>query len=330
MQNLKERLKTRDFPQVMLFCGEEKYLMDVYLKRTVEALLMDGDQAMNYDLFTDKKLDIQTVMDSAETMPFFADKRVVVLKNCDVFAKARAGFSKELAEFLPKISETTHMIIVEQEVDKRIKLYKELQKLGMIAQFPYLSESELVQFVARGLSKYQLKISQNDGHFMIHQVGGELTLLENEIEKLANYAFGQEIVSRKDIEAVCQKSVESRIFDLVDCMGTNKREMAMKLYHDLLVNKEPAARILFMLTRQFRLNYYAKVYDMDRYGQSEIAKLLKVQPFIIRKCLEQGRGFTVKRLEEALGDALATEINIRTGVYTPEFAVEQLIIRYSG
>lgn len=328
MEALKLMIKNKDINQLLLFYGPETYMRDFYLKKTVEAIIDNGDITMNYDMFSDKKASLEDIRDSFETMPFFADQRVVVLKNMDMVGKHK--LSSDIAELLAHIPKTTYVIVTESDIDKRKKLFKTMKKLGHIVEFPYLGESELVKYIARGLGKHGIKISGTDARHMIHYVGGDLTVMHNEIEKLAGFLGDKEIATAEAIDEICQKSVESKIFELVDCMGTNRRSRALKLYHDLLLSKEPANRVLFMLTRQFRLIYKAKLMSGEGVGQNDIARKLKVQSFIIRKCMDQGRSFNLRRLEDALEDALQTEINIRTGVFHADFAVEQLIIKYSG
>lgn len=328
MEALKRMIKENEVNRVLLFYGPEKYMKDFYLKKTVETIIGDGDLTMNYDVFTEKKTSIEAISDSLETMPFFADRRVVVLKNLDMMGKNK--FANDLAELIPSMSETSYLIIVEDEIDKRKKLYKAVKKIGHIVEYPYLSESDLVKYIARGLGRHKIKINAGDARHMIHYIGGDLTVMHNEIEKLAAYIGDREVVTKEDIEAICQKTVESKIFELVDCMGTNRRSRALKLYHDLLMSKEPPNRVLFMLTRQFRLIYKAKLMSGEGLGQNDVAKRLKVQSFIVRKCMDQGRSFNLTSLESALQDALQTEIDIRTGVFHGDFAVEQLIIKYSG
>lgn len=328
MEALKAMIKNNSVDRVLLFYGPEKYMKDFYLKKTVETIIGSGDLTMNYDVFSDMKTTMDTISDSLETMPFFADRRVVVLKDLDLTGKNK--YANDLAEMLTKISETTYIIIVEQEIDKRKKLYKAVKKTGHIVEFPYLGESELVKYIARGLGRNKIKISGVDARHMIHYIGGDMTVMHNEIEKLVGYIGDRDVVTKEDIEEICQKSVESKIFELVDCMGTNRRSRALKLYHDLLLSKQPANRVLFMLTRQFRLIYKSKLMSGEGFSQNDVAKKLKVQSFIVRKCIDQGRSFNIRSLESALEDALQTEIDIRTGVFHADFAVEQLIIRYSG
>lgn len=328
MEALKTMIKNKSLAKVMLFYGPEKYMMDFYLKKSVDTIIGDGDKTMNYDNFSEKKTSLEAISDGLETMPFFADQRVVVLSYLDLIGKNK--ISNDLAPLLEGLAETTYVIIVESEIDKRKKLYKTLKKIGHIIEFPYLSEGELVKYIARGLGKYKIKISGSDARYMIQHVGGDLTVMTNEVDKLAGFLGDAEVVTQEAIDEICQKSVESKIFELVDCMGTSKRSRAIKLYHDLLLSKEPANRILFMLTRQFRIIYKTKLMGGEGLGQNDIAKKLKVQSFIVRKCVDQGRTFNLVHLEGAMKDALQTEIDIRTGVFHPDFAVEQLIIKYSG
>lgn len=330
MQQLKTMIKNNSFERIMLFHGDEIFLLNTYLKKTIEMIIGDGEMTMNYDHFSDKKVELSTLMDSMETLPFFADRRVVVLQNIGLFDKKLTNLAAGLAENLATIPETTFLIIVEPSSDKRTKLYKALKKLGVICEFPYLSESELIKYIARTLGKYEIKIDAMTARYLIHHVGDQLMVLHNELEKLANYIGDGQVVTKEAIDDVCQKSVENKIFELVDCMGTKKRARALKLYHDMLSSKEPANRVLFMITRQFRMNYKAKLLQGEGVDINGIAKRLKLQSFIARKCLEQSKGFTIGSLEGAMGDCLQCEIDIRTSVFASELAVEQLIIKYSG
>lgn len=330
MEQLKRRIKENDFTKLTLFYGEEIFMLDFYLKKVVKQIISDGDLTMNYDEFSDSKATLETLVEGLETLPFFSDRRVIVMKNLGLFEKKKADFAKKLAEKLENIPETTYVIIVENAPDKRVKLFKTIKKQGSICEFSKLNEGELVNYIGKMLNKYSKKIDKRDARYLIGYVGDGLTVLHNELEKLVNYTGEETIVTKEHMEAICQKSIESKIFELVDCMGTKRRGRALKLYNDLLASREPANRVLFMLMRQFRLSYKSKLFVGEGFNANDIAVKLKVQSFVARKCIEQGRGFTIDSLEEALKDCLQTEIDIRTGIFKPDMAVEQLIIKYSG
>ena len=81
---MQEDIWQKEFKNVYLFYGEEAYLKQVYKKRMKEALLPDGDE-MNFTFFEGKKTEPQEVIQMAQTMPFFAERRVIYLENTGFF-----------------------------------------------------------------------------------------------------------------------------------------------------------------------------------------------------------------------------------------------------
>lgn len=327
MKQIKQMIKEKKFKNIMILYGEETFLLELYKKKMVELILEDGEPTMNFTMFSDDKVSIEEIDDSINTLPFLSKTRIIVLKNIGLFSKKKK-LAESLLDSIKKMPDTTYIIIVESTVDKRTKLFREIKKIGIIANFATLGEDELVKYIGKKLGEYQLKIDINDAHYMVQRVGDKLSVLSGEIEKVANYVGEKSIVKKVDIEAICLRSIENKIFELVACLGQKRRGRALKLYHDLLHSKEPANRILFMLVRQFRLNYKVKLYSQNGLNQNAIAKKMKTQSFIIRNCISQNKSFRVKTLEQALIDCYQVELDIRKGIYKPEIAVEQLIIKY--
>ena len=120
MKTLNEDLKSGQFKQVYLLCGEEGYLKKQYKNRFVKAMLPEGD-TMNYSYYEGKNTPVKEAIDLAETLPFFAERRLIVFENTGFF-KTAAG--ADLADYIKDMPETTCFIFVEEEIDKRNKLYK--------------------------------------------------------------------------------------------------------------------------------------------------------------------------------------------------------------
>ena len=78
MKSLQEDIKNQNFKGVYLFFGEEDYLKQQYKGRMKNALCPEED-TMNFSLFQGKKTEPKAVIDLAETMPFFAERRVIFL-----------------------------------------------------------------------------------------------------------------------------------------------------------------------------------------------------------------------------------------------------------
>ena len=81
MQTLNQDIKDRTFKPVYLLFGEEAFLKKSYKSRLREALT--GGDTMNYNYFEGKGMNVNEIIGLADTMPFFAEKRLVLMRTAD-------------------------------------------------------------------------------------------------------------------------------------------------------------------------------------------------------------------------------------------------------
>ena len=112
MQTLNQDIKTREFKRFYLLFGEEEFLKQSYKKRLREAIA--GDDTMNYNYFEGKGMDVRELISLANTMPFFSERRLILVEDSGFFKAA----SDELVEAMADIPDTTCMVFVESAVDK--------------------------------------------------------------------------------------------------------------------------------------------------------------------------------------------------------------------
>ena len=142
MKTLQEDLKTGNFKHIYLLYGEEAYLVRQYRDRLRDSLCVEGD-TMNTSVFSGKDIRPASLIDLSETMPFFAERRVIFVENSGFFKKS----PEDLAAYLGELPETTYFIFVEEEVDKRSKLYKAVKAKGHIVELPFQDESTLKRWI---------------------------------------------------------------------------------------------------------------------------------------------------------------------------------------
>ena len=102
MKNIQADIKSGNFKQVYLLYGEEAYLKQQYKQNLVKALNPDGD-TMNFNHYEGKGIDVKQLIDLCETMPFFAERRVVLLEDTGFFknkCEELADYMKELPDYL--------------------------------------------------------------------------------------------------------------------------------------------------------------------------------------------------------------------------------------
>ena len=324
MKSILEDIKTQNFKQAYLLYGEEAYLKHQYKNKLKNALLPEDD-TMNFSRFEGKGTEIPKVIDLAETMPFFADRRVILLENTGFFKnKADA-----LADYMGSLPDYLVLIFVEEEVDKRNRMYKAVQKQGRAVEFARQDEKTLMTWVLGMMKKEGKKITRQDMEDFLEKTGADMGNISQELEKLLSYTMGRDVITRADIEAVCTTQITNRIFEMIRAVTEKKQRKALDLYQDLLALKEPPMRILFLLARQFNLLLQVKELLAEHCDQATIAKRTGLQSFVVRNYIPRSRQYAAEELKAAVNDCVQMEEDVKTGKISDLLSVELLITKYS-
>lgn len=325
MQQLLADLRSGEFKQAYLLYGEEAYLRLQYKNKLKDALVTAGD-TMNYHYFEGKGTDPNALIDLAETMPFFADRRVILVENSGFFKKT----AEQLAAYLEQPSPTVCFVFVETEVDKRSKMFKSLTKNGRAVEFAAQNEATLKKWILVMLKKENKKITEAAMDYFLQKTGTDMENISRELEKLFSYTWGRDVITIQDIDAVCIRQVSNQIFDMVEAIGLRNQAKALKLYYDLLSLKEPPMRILFLIGRQFNMLIQVKQLKKKGYDDKKIGEKTGLHGFIVKKYVAQAARFSSAELRDALQSAVEADEAVKTGKMNDVMSVELLIIRYSS
>ena len=325
MKNIQADIKSGNFKQAYLLYGDEAYLKQQYKHNLVKALNPDGD-TMNFNHYEGKGVDVKQLIDLCETMPFFADRRVILLEDTGFFKNK----SEELADYMKELPDYLCMVFVESEVDKRNRMYKAVKACGTIAEFARQDEKTLMRWAAGILGKAGKKITQRDMELLLTKSGIDMGNLTMELEKLICYTEGRDVVTAEDIEEICTTQTTNRIFDMVRAVTEKNQKRALDLYYDLLTLKEPPMRILFLLAKQYRQLLQVKQFAEAGLAQQEMASKLGVPSFAVRNIASCARAYTISELEQAIKDFVDAEESVKTGRLEDKLSVELLIIKYSS
>lgn len=324
MKSIDEDIRTGSFQSVYLLYGEESYLKKQYGQKLRQAL-SKPDDTMNASFYEGKNINPGEIIDLAETLPFFADRRLIFMENSGVFKNA----CEELADYMKHITETTCFVFMEDEVDKRSKMYKAVRNAGRVVEFPRQTQDVLTRWILSRLKRENKKITQPVMQLFLEKTGDDMENIDKELEKLFCYALDKDVISAEDVEAVCVVQTTGKIFEMVNRIAEKQQKQALELYYDLLALKEPPMRILFLIARQFQILLQVKDLKRQGYDNKFIASKTKVPEFAVRKNIAQAGRFTIGQLRDAVADCVQTEEDVKTGILNDRMAVELLIVKYS-
>ena len=324
MKTIDDDIKNGNIRQVYLLYGEENYLKRQYRDKLRHALVAEGDN-MNFSDYEGKNINPKELIDLAETLPFFAEKRLILIENSGFFKNQ----AEELAAYLKTVPEATCFVFVEEEVDKRSKMYKAAKNAGSVVEFARQKEELLTRWITGRIRREGKKITNQAMQLFLSMTGSDMENIDKELEKLLCYCMDKDGIYPDDVESVCSGQINNRIFDMVNAIAAKDQKQALLLYYDLLELKEPPMRILFLIARQFQILFLVKSMRMQGLDQTVIAQKAGIPSFAVGRNLKQAGGFTIEQLERALEDAVAAETDIKTGQMADQLAVELLIVKYS-
>lgn len=295
-------------------------------RNKLAAAMAAPDDTMNFTAFEGKDINPKEIIDLAETLPFFAERRVILIENSGFFKNA----CEDLANYLPQAAPSAYFIFVEEEVDKRSKMYKAVKNNGKIVEFAMQSEELLTKWILSRLKKEGKNITGSVMQLFLSKTGSDMGNINSELEKLLCYSMGRDVITAEDVEAVTTEQTSNKIFDMVNAIAEHRQQKALDLYYDLLTLKEPPMRIMYLISRQFQI--LLNIRDMSGKGLDSrtMAQKAGIPPFAVSRNVTQAKGFTAAQLKQALRDGVELEEAVKTGRMDDRMAVELFIMKYSA
>lgn len=324
MQRLNQDIKEKNFKPVYLLYGEEAYLIKQYKDRLMAAVSSDGD-SMNVHRYVGKDVETKEIISLAETLPFLAQYRVILLENTGWLKKG----NEELLAYLPNLCDSTILILAEQEVDRRVKLFDQIKKQGRCVEFQKQTDVTLQKWILGILKKENKSISQQTLLHFLETVGEDMDRIRSELEKLLMYTYQKESISIEDVDSVCVRQVQNQIFDMIQALADRNQQKALDLYYDLLSLKEKPMKIIALIGRQFNLMLQIKELQRKGYDKKGMSEKTGLREFLIPKYAASANRFSGKELRQALEECVELETAVKTGQLKEALSVEILLVKYS-
>ncbi|MBR6255908.1 MAG: DNA polymerase III subunit delta [Lachnospiraceae bacterium] len=321
-----EDIKSGEFKNIYLLYGTESYMLNWSRSRLIKALIPEADD-MNYSVYEDKSLDLEKIIDQADTMPFFADRRVLLIKDSGYFKNA----NERLKKYLPQLPPTTVMVFCEKEVRKgKGTIFDYVNTNGRVVEYTTLDRKDIERNVVALLRREGRTMQRPTFEYFIDRVGLQMQDISIELEKLVCYTEGREMISREDIDAVVSPRLEEHVFDLTNAIAEKKRRTALEKYYELMSLKTQPMGIIVLLTRQFNRLMLIKSMRSKGLGADRIAKSLGISERAVPVNERLASRFTMEELKSALADCVDAEEAVKSGRMSDTLSLETLIVKYAS
>lgn len=325
MRSIDSEIEQQAFKRIYLLFGKEHYLLKDNRERLLKALGVTDRKDMNFTLLSEKDFNVPTLISDSDTLPFFADRRVILVEESGYF-KGNKKEKDRLVKYIPDIPETTVIVFVESEVDKRDKLYKAVTKNGTAEEFVIGDQNEMLRWIGGRLSADGIQMRRDAWNEFYLRCGSSMDLMDAEYQKLSAYCWEKKQIEKSDVEAICANASETKIFVLSDAISERNAARVFDVYHDMLRQNEKAPGILALIQRQLMQLYDLKLMDKDGVSFADKKKNLGISyDFIIRKLETYQKRFKEDELRRLLRKAADYEEDFKSGRIEDSIAVELLL-----
>ncbi|WNC16833.1 DNA polymerase III subunit delta [Brevibacillus brevis] len=327
-------IRQKQFSPVYVLYGPESFLAEEFLSLAKREMIDPDFSDLNVSVYDCTETALADILQDAETLPFMGEHRLVIARQAYFLTGSKPPTKVEsdpeaLLAYLQSPPEYTTLILHTdaEKLDERKKLVKTLQQKAKVIPFLLLKDGDLYSWVERQADKYKASIDRPQAIKLVERVGGELRLLDKEIEKLAIFVGEGGAITEPVIENLCARTLEQDVFALIEQVALGRLDKALRMLYDCMKTGEEPIKLLSLFARQFRMLLQVRQLAPRGYSQQQMAGMIKVHPYAVKKALEQARHFSEESLRKLLLILAEDDFRMKSGQVDKRLALELFIAR---
>jgi len=306
---------------IYLFYSLDKDVIRKRIDLLIKKENIEENSVIKYSLDEDN---IQDILDECNTVGLFSLKKLIIIESTSVFSSKGKDIT-ELNEYLDNCNNDIILVFVciLDKLDTRKKIYKKISSIGKI-ECLNKDNNYIVNLIKEKLFDYS--INDNDIDYFIKKVGNNINNIENELEKLINYKVDSKVITKIDIDDLCESNVDEEVFSLTDAIIKNDNNKAIFLYKLFMTKNYDVTQLIGLISSQFRFLLQVKIlYDKNIYGD-EIAKILEVHPYRVKLAINNCYYYSREMLENYLIKLFDIDKKIKLGLVDKNISFELFIL----
>ncbi|WP_127579773.1 DNA polymerase III subunit delta [Paenibacillus koleovorans] len=315
--------------------GTEKYLIREFIQYITDKLIDPDvrDFAISRHDFSETSL--EAVLEDAQTLPFMAEKKLVIAKSA-IFLTGAKDTSKvehnteKLLEYLKSPCEFSVLILLvdADKLDERKKVVKALKECAIA--FPVLNAEDLLQWVKRQAERHSFSFADGAADQTVLYAGSNLQTLSAELDKLSLYVGSGGVVTGDIVEQLVTRSTEQNVFILIEDIVRLRLQRAFTILHELIKMKEEPVKLTLLIARQFRIILQVKESMKLGYSQQQLAGQLGLHPYAVKVAAEQGSRYTDEQLTRILTELAELDYKMKSGKIDKVLGLELFLLQLSA
>ena len=291
-------LKQKQYKPIYFLMGDEGYFIDQITNYISKNVLTEEEKGFNQTILYGKDVSAEDVIMAARRFPMMSQHQVIIVKEAQNIAKI-----DDLAIYAENPLSSTILVInyKYKSLDKRKKLYKTINKHGILFESKALRDYEIPKWVSSYLQNKGKTIDAKASALLAEFLGTDLSKITHELDKL-ELAIGSSVkqIDSSHIEKNIGVSKDYNNFELQKAVLYRNIAKANKIV--LAFGKNPKAYPIQVTTVtlfsafQKLLSYY---YLPDK-SKNSIASALKINPFFVQDYTAGAKNYPARKVVQII------------------------------
>lgn len=327
---LKEKLKGNPVGAYVIY-GEESYLKKIYIDKIVKKTVDESFADFNFHTFDGKNCTLSEIYESAEAVPMMAETKCVLVKDFPLDSLDDSGF-EQLEQLLRDNPDDCALVFsflaYEPKGAKWTKAIKLFDKFGYSVKLERKTAAEIVKLIESGAKKRCKPFAKGVVSYLITCVGNDLSTLLNETEKACAYASGEE-VTKSDVDAVCIKSLDAKVFDMIKDLVAGRFDSAFRKLSVLFEQREDEFQILGALIAQYSDIYRAKAAVKSGNRAETVAKFYNYagKEFRLTNAARNASSLSFEDISECIEILSWADTTLKSSALDKRLVLEQTVVK---
>jgi len=308
---------------IYVIAGQDIHRRDQALSQ-LRSQLLGQDQGLGEVRLEGKNADLPDVLDELRTVPFLAERKVVILDDADKFVSDNR---EALEDYFNAPAETGSLIMIVDTWRKATRLDKQIAKIGQVISAEPMKGREVVSWVMAEAQKMEKTLSMSAAAELVETVGTDTGRLANELEKLAMFVGQRKQISSEDIASLSGQTAQENVFLITDLLAEGKTAEVTRVLNSILESDRSAEySMVGVLTFSLRRLLKAKTLLENGIRQNEVLSACKIYPGISDRFFAQVKRFSVERLRKLIDNLAKVDYANKTGLGQPRMNLEKFIL----
>lgn len=300
--------------------GPEAYLMNEFIAALTDKVVDPEQREFAVSKFDLHETPVEAVVEDAETLPFMAERKVVIAKNAALFTGAKdtgkaAHDIERLAAYLKAPVEYSVLVFTVggDKLDERKKIVKTLKEADALIPCLPLTGNDLTKWVHDQAARRRFAFEPGAAEQLVLYTGGQLQALQGELEKLSLFVGEGGRAAQTLVDELVVRSAEQNVFLLIEDIVQMRLDKALAALDELLKQKEEPIKIVNLLARQFRILLQVKELAQQGYSHQQIASQIGLHPYAVKLADGQTRKYDTVKLSRILSQLADLDYKMKSG-----------------